>query len=207
MAKYRSKLMMNTWWIDEAAKSLMMCLVNRSSVQYSSEVSPCKFKVLQAMYMGWANNPIKTSVTAKQPTSILEDVLSLGLVFTATITNAFNKMVKGQDAMAITVSNAMAMNAVEFSGSRFPPRTCDISHSSAGFADPFCEVAVLEYITPFGLEFLSSLSSVVNYNRPRSWFEVECVVNSVLVGNITKLLSFNSVRKAYCFPVLSLKKL
>lgn len=48
---------------------------------------------------------------------------------------------------------------------------------------------------------------MVNYNRPRSWFEVECVVNSVLVGNITKLLSFNSVRKADCFPVLSLKKL
>lgn len=156
-----------------------------------------------AMYMGWANNPTKTSVTAKQPTSILEDVLSLGLVFTATITNTFNKMVKGQDAMAITVSNAMAMNAVEFSGSRFPPRTCNISHSSAGFADPFCEVAVLEYITPFGLEFLSSLSSVVNYNRPRGWFEVECVVsNSVFVGNITKLLSFNSVRKADCFYLL-----
>ena len=132
----------------------MMFLVNRSSVQYSSEVSPCKFSVLQAMYMGWANNPIKTSVTAKQPTSILEDVLSLGLVFTATITNAFNKRVKGQDAMAITVSNAMAVNAVEFSGCGFPSRTCDISHSSASFADPFCEVAMLEYITPSWLGVL-----------------------------------------------------
>ena len=50
---------------------------------------------------------------------------------------------------------------------------------------------------------------MVNYNRPRSWFEVECVVNSVLVGNITKLLSFNSTQSEklivfQCYLSLSL---
>lgn len=57
---------------------------------------PSVFSVIQLAYSGWAVRPVKTSVTAKQASMMLALLWSLGLLFTAAITNTFSIKVKGQ---------------------------------------------------------------------------------------------------------------
>lgn len=132
MAKYLSTVIKTRLKTEAAHNSLLTFLVRWSDrKQYSFEVSPCRVNILVAAFanIGWATTPIKPSVTAKQPSTMLELVFSRCLVFTATITNTLSKMVKGQLAMLATVIKTSTAYASVVVSSSFPPRKLYITHS------------------------------------------------------------------------------
>ena len=58
---------------------------------------------IKVIRRGWTTNPTIISVEAKQANVMLDMLCRRGLVFTAIITNRFNKIVKGQVVAWITI--------------------------------------------------------------------------------------------------------
>ena len=97
IAMHRSIVIKNRW-VKEAKQKKSA----KNLTAICREHTPERFTIT-AIRRGWATNPTIKSVEARQANAMLDFLCSRALVFTAIITNRFNKMVIGQVVAWITM--------------------------------------------------------------------------------------------------------
>ena len=100
---HRSIVIKNRWIKEAKQKKLAKNLTAICREHTPVVVSPFKRFAITAIRRGWATNPTIKSVEARQANAMLDFLCSRALVFTAIITNRFNKMVIGQVVAWITM--------------------------------------------------------------------------------------------------------
>ena len=100
---HRSIVIKNRWIKEAKQKKLAKNLTAICREHTPVVVSPFKRFAITAIRRGWATNPTIKSVEARQANAMLDFLCSRALVFTAIITNRFNKMVTGQVVAWITM--------------------------------------------------------------------------------------------------------
>ena len=121
MAMYLSRYIRARCNSDALTNTVRTAIDSCLMKQYVLEVPACKIAMFAAIKVGCPITPMKQSVVAKHASAILDLLLNLSFVFTATMTSPFNKLVTGAVIIFVIIKITVIARACVDLESRIRP--------------------------------------------------------------------------------------